>query len=302
MNYRTQEDVREWARYFEGNLLDFVALFENERRSPQAMARIRFDRMIARIQSEPDLAAKAVIFEEYIAGEPDAHFRAAAEHWLGPRPHQAASLIAVVPVQKLHHGEVKKRFDVAPLSPARWADFEAVFRSRGCSVARGCWCMYYRRSGEPAARPKGVTRAEANRREMKALVDGGEATGLIGYLEGAPVGWISLGPRERYAKLERSPVMKPVDAKPVWSVICFVVPAAHRRQGVARALLDGAIGYARKRRVRTLEAYPVDRRGPIRDDSLWFGTRRMFEDAGFEVVARRKPGRPVMRKTLRSSR
>ena len=33
-----------------------------------------------------------------------------------------------------------------PLTLARWGDLEAVFNARGCSVARGCWCMAYRRS------------------------------------------------------------------------------------------------------------------------------------------------------------
>ena len=194
------------------------------------------------------------------------------------------------------------KLDVRPLTPARWVDFEAVFRAPGCSVARGCWCMFYRRSGAAPAQPPGVTRAEANRREMKSLVDAGEVTGLLGYREGVPVGWISLGPRERYARLERSPVMRAVDDKPVWSVTCFVVPSAHRRQGVARGLLEAAIAYARKKRVRILEAYPVDRRGQTRDENLWFGTRRMFESAGFAVVARRKPGRPVMRRALGTRR
>ena len=191
---------------------------------------------------------------------------------------------------------------VEPLTASRWQDFEAVFRAPGCSVARGCWCMYYRRSGDGGAPPAGLTRAEANRRGMKALVDGGEVTGLLGYRDGVAVGWVSLGPRSRYAKLERSPVMRAVDDKPVWSVICFVVPSPYRRQGVARELLAGAIAYARRKGVRLLEAYPVDRRGAARDDSLWFGTRAMFEDAGFSVVARRKPGRPVMRKALRGAR
>jgi GNAT superfamily N-acetyltransferase len=190
------------------------------------------------------------------------------------------------------------RLEIAALTSDRWSDFEAVFRAPGCSVARGCWCMYYRRSGSQDP-PRGLTRAQANRREMKALVDGGEVTGLLGYRGGVPVGWVSLGPRERYRKLERSPVMRPVDDKAVWSVICFVVPGPQRHRGVARALLDGAITYARKQGVRILEAYPVDRRGATRDDNLWFGTRAMFEDAGFEVVARRKPTRPVMRKSLR---
>lgn len=84
--------------------------------------------------------------------------------------------------------------------------------------------------------------------------------GLIGYRDGQPVGWVSFGPREQFAKLDRSPVMKPVDAQPVWSVVCFVVPAAHRGQGVAAALLQAA--------------------------------------AGFEEVARRKPQRPVVRLAL----
>ena len=138
------------------------------------------------------------------------------------------------------------KLTLEPLTPRRWDDFEAVFRSKGCSVARGCWCMYYRRSGGGTAWPTGGARSEANRREMRDLVDAGEATGLIGYRDGVPIGWISLGPRERFAKLARSPVMRPVDEKPVWSVICFVVPAEHRGQGVAAALLEGAIAWARK--------------------------------------------------------
>ena len=187
------------------------------------------------------------------------------------------------------------KLTVRPLTPEHWADWEAVFGAPGCSVARGCACMYYRVSGSPPAAPKGVTRAEANRRSFKALVDGGAFTGLIGDRGDEPVGWISVAPREQYAKLQRSPVMKPVDAEPVWSIVCFVVPSVHRGQGVARALLDAAVAYGRRHGWRLLEAYPVDKPGPRSDDSMWFGARSMFDAAGFEEVACRKPGRPVMR-------
>jgi GNAT superfamily N-acetyltransferase len=187
------------------------------------------------------------------------------------------------------------KLTVRPLTPERWADWEAVFGAPGCSVARGCACMYYRLSGSPPATPKGATRPEVNRRSFKALVDGGAFTGLIGYRGDEPVGWISVAPREQYAKLQRSPVMKPVDAQPVWSIVCFVVPSAHRGQGVARALLEGAVAYGRRHGWQLLEAYPVDKPGPRSDDSMWFGARSMFDAAGFEEVACRKPGRPVMR-------
>ena len=155
--------------------------------------------------------------------------------------------------------------------------------------------MYYRHSGSHAPLPRGTTLAKVRRAELKALVDGGNPPGLIGYRGNVPVGWVSLGPREEYAKLKRSPVMKAVDDCPVWSIICFVVPSEYRGQGVARALLRGAIAYAGEQGARLVEAYPVDKPSRSNDDNMWFGAKSMYDDAGFKEVARRKPQRPVMR-------
>ena len=155
--------------------------------------------------------------------------------------------------------------------------------------------MYYRRSGSPGPLPRGTTQAMANRAALRQLVGSGEPAGLIAYRGKVPVGWVSLGPREDYAKLRRSPVMKPVDALPVWSIICFVVPSQYRGQGVARALLDGAVAYANTRGVALLEAYPVDKPQRSNDDFMWFGAKSMYDAAGFEEVARRKPHRPIVR-------
>jgi GNAT superfamily N-acetyltransferase len=189
------------------------------------------------------------------------------------------------------------KLTVHPLTPERWPDLEAIFQARGCSVARSCWCMFYRRSG-PVPPVAGLRPAEANRAAFQQVVDRGPPPGLIGYRDGQPVGWLALGPREHYAKLQRSPVMKPVDEAPVWSVICFVVPAEHRRQGVSRALLQAAIGHARAQGATLLEAYPVDKPEASADETLWFGAKTMFDAAGFEEVARRKPQRPVLRLKL----
>lgn len=144
-----------------------------------------------------------------------------------------------------------------------------------------------------------MSRSAANRAELKALVDSSKTPGLVAYDGDVPVGWVAVGPRGDYAKLQRSPVMKPVDDKPVWSIVCFVVPSEYRRQGVAHALLRAAISYAREQGGALIEAYPVDKRGRLGDDTLWFGTKSMYDRAGFREVARRKPARPVVRRKLR---
>jgi ribosomal protein S18 acetylase RimI-like enzyme len=187
------------------------------------------------------------------------------------------------------------KLTVLPLTGERWPDLETLFNAKGCSMARGCWCMYYRRSGSRGALPSGTTHAQANRAELKALVDAGKPPGLIGYRGKVPVGWVSLGPREEFAKLVRSPVMKAVDDEPVWSIICFVVPPEHRGQGVARGLLTGAIAYAKEHGATLLEAYPVDKPFRSHSDSMWFGAKSMYDAAGFSEVARRKPQRPIVR-------
>lgn len=188
---------------------------------------------------------------------------------------------------------------VRPLTPARWPDLEAVFNARGCSVARGCWCMYYRVSGKGDLAQPAQARASRSKQALKRLAASDPPPGLIGYRGATPVGWISLGPRTDYAKLEKSPVMRAVDDAPVWSVVCFVVPSEYRGQGVAREMLAGAMRYAGKRGVRLLEAYPVDRARAPGSGSSWFGSKAMFDEAGFEEVARRKSARPVMRRRLR---
>jgi len=191
------------------------------------------------------------------------------------------------------------KLTVRPLTLDRWSDFEGIFAATGCSVARNCGCMFYRRSGSPPPLPTGKSRGKANRAALKALVAAGKSPGLIAYRGKVPVGWVSLGPREEFARLQRSPVMKPVDEQPVWSIVCFVVPAVHRGQGVGTALLRGAIAYARKHGATLVEAYPVDK--PTRSDAetMWFGAKSMYDRAGFEEVARRKPARPVVRLNVR---
>jgi GNAT superfamily N-acetyltransferase len=189
------------------------------------------------------------------------------------------------------------KLEVRPLSKDTWNDLVELLGRPGGSIVRGCWCMYYRRSGQ-----SGVGPGEKNKKALRSLVESGYVPGLIGYQDGSPVGWISLSPREDYAKLKRSPVMKPVDDKPVWSIVCFFVDKQARGRGVSAALLKGAIDYARSQGATLLEAYPVDKKGRSHPDFMFFGAKSMYDRAGFKEVARRKETRPVVRKAIRPKR
>jgi GNAT superfamily N-acetyltransferase len=181
-------------------------------------------------------------------------------------------------------------FEARPVTKDRWPDMLELFDR---PIVRTCFCMFFRKTGAAT----GIGRE--NRRAMQALVDGGIVPGLIGYEDGVPVAWLSLGPREDYPKLRRSPIMKPVDNRPVWSIVCFFVAPEARGRGLSKMMLQAAVDYARSRGARLIEAYPVDKPGPSDPDVMFFGAWSMYERAGFHEVARRRPARPVVRKALR---
>lgn len=94
------------------------------------------------------------------------------------------------------------RFEARPLTPDRWADLEALFDLPGGAIVRGCWCTYYRRTGRVSVSDAA---GRSNKPELCDLVASGTRPGLVGHTDGAPAGWISLGRREDYLKLRRSP-------------------------------------------------------------------------------------------------
>jgi GNAT superfamily N-acetyltransferase len=131
--------------------------------------------------------------------------------------------------------------------------------------------------------------------------------GLVAFDGERAVGWVSLGPRTDFERIVRSRVIPTIDDRPVWSIVCFAVSSVARGQGVARALLDGAIDFARERRAEAVEAYPVmiGEADAIHPDAAFTGTLPMFERAGFTVVADRASDpssdhqRVVVRRELR---
>lgn len=171
---------------------------------------------------------------------------------------------------------------VLPATAERWADVVALLGGDG---ERGCWCQSWRGSALGSA-AFGHAAPGRNRAALEGQVrDGAFAPGVVAYLEGSPVGWCGLGPREALPRLMRSRTIPLVDDLPVWSIGCFVVRAGFRRRGVARALLDGAVEYARSMGAPAVEAYPIDPGGSRVSTSFAFvGFTSTFEAAGFRRV------------------
>jgi GNAT superfamily N-acetyltransferase len=155
--------------------------------------------------------------------------------------------------------------------------------------------MWWRVTRAQFARQTG----EGNRRAMEAILRSGEVPGLLAYQDGRPVGWVSVAPRERFPVLDRSPTLKRVDDRPVWSIVCFYVARDRRRSGLSRRLVEAAADYARRNGARLLEAYPVDPEHPaVRADASFTGLLPVFLAAGFRVAAARSPRRVIVRREL----
>lgn len=177
-----------------------------------------------------------------------------------------------------------------PLSPSNWADFETLFGKRG--AYGGCWCMYWRLTRSEFSRNQG----EGNRTAMKNLVEAGQPIGLIAYDGKLPVGWCAVAPRADYDSLNRSPVLRPIDDEPVWSIVCFYVAPTHRGQHLTIELLRAVIGHVRGQGGRILEAYPTNPRGRrLAPVSSYMGTPAIFEAVGFRLVSEPSPARTIYR-------
>lgn len=192
---------------------------------------------------------------------------------------------------------MKPTVRVEPLTPERWPDLEALFGAKGACA--GCWCMFWRlQKGERFEDVKG---ARAKRR-FKALVASGQAQGLLAWLDDEPVGWLALGPRRDFAKLDRAPSLACDDADQVHSLPCFFIKPAHRGQGVATTLLKAAVLALEQAGARVLEGYPVKPSKPGAKIPAAFahtGTLPLFAKAGFTLAAGKPTGKQRVRRVLR---
>jgi GNAT superfamily N-acetyltransferase len=171
--------------------------------------------------------------------------------------------------------------EVVPATAARFDDVATLLAPKKPDSAV-CWCLTYRLS------PKENRELGARERpdRVRALCRRRTSPGVLAYRDGDVVGWSGVAPRSDLYAFSSGTRIPRLDDLPVWSVWCFKVRGGHRGTGVATALLDGAVTYARERGAPVVEGYPVDNQGRKVDLTMGYvGTRSMFEKAGFTKAA-----------------
>lgn len=184
--------------------------------------------------------------------------------------------------------------------PATSERHDDAVRAMAHGDGPGCLCQWWMvRPSEFA----GLT-AEDKARMLRADLSAPVAPALVAYRDGAVAGWVRVGPRPAQPRIGRTRAIvahtgESLEDTDVWAVTCFAVRREHRGRGLMRELLHAAIAHARAHGARVVEGYPLDptvkRRGA---EDLYHGTVGVFEDAGFEVIARPRPDSAIVALTV----
>jgi GNAT superfamily N-acetyltransferase len=171
--------------------------------------------------------------------------------------------------------------EVCPATSDRFEDMSTMLAPKRAD-AFACWCLSYRID------PKVNERLgpDERREYARGLTSEPTPPGVLAYQQGTVVGWAATAPRTRVHALMHNSRLPVLDEAPVWSIWCVKIRPGHRRQGITRALILGAVEFARSQGAPAVEAYPVENVGQKVDTTLAFvGTRSMFESAGFIKIA-----------------
>ncbi len=171
------------------------------------------------------------------------------------------------------------RFEIRELGKETWPDFERMVEKHN-GVWGGCWCTFFHFTHSEQQRWSGKHHeykerlVRENRSHAALVYDGPD---VVGWCQFGPLGELP-GRMLGYGKMDV--------AMPDWRTTCFFVDRDHRREGVARAALKGALGFIATRGGGTVDGYPIDiPKGKKYSSSfIWGGTESMYRDLGFRPL------------------
>jgi len=164
-----------------------------------------------------------------------------------------------------------------PLDASTWDAFaELVERNNG--IYGGCWCIVHHPEYE-----RGVSDPRTLKRQ---LVHEGRAHAALVFDESGHVqGWCQYGRKDELLLKHRREYDKEPPAAAAWRIACIFVDKRHRRHGVARAALEGALGQIAAAGGGLVEAVSEVTLGrKAQDRFLFSGTAELFEELDFTRI------------------
>lgn len=182
-------------------------------------------------------------------------------------------------------GAATPPWTVRPLDGDTWDAFAELVERNG-GVFGGCWCLGHHAT--PEGRSFHEVRGIDKRATKEELVRSGRAhAALVLDEEGHAQGWA------KYGRLDELPLLaqhrrayeKEPSTPPDWRISCFYTDTRHRREGIARAALAGALDMIGREGGGTVEATPEITAGRVAHGRFLFvASVELFEEHGFERV------------------
>ncbi len=192
---------------------------------------------------------------------------------------------------------------VEPVGPDQAVPLLDFFRAH----SRGCFCRWWHHEGDDLSWQGLCTvEPEQNERAARTALEAEKPSsrGVVAWEGDALVGWLKLSPSPTVSKLYGRRLYRTLtcfdgDRDRTWTIGCMLVHPDRRREGIARALVRGALDLARAEGAVAVEATP---RRPIdpeaRDHEIWMGPAALFDDLGFTRIDDGPDAYPVYRQSF----
>jgi GNAT superfamily N-acetyltransferase len=182
---------------------------------------------------------------------------------------------------------------VKPLDAATWDAFARLVE-RHNGVFGGCWCTWFHTFNADKTRTY-----EGNRALKEKLAKEGRAHAALVFDGDEAVAWCQYGaPAELPNIHHRKEYQETLDVLPDYRMTCIFVDKKHRRNGVTRLALNGALDLIAEAGGGVVEGYPHDTTDGRKVSVLYNSTRKLYEEAGFTYVRKKGLRNCVMRRTV----
>lgn len=142
----------------------------------------------------------------------------------------------------------------------------------------GCWCMGFHSEGLDTT----ADHAAINRARKEARVVAGTAHAALVFDDDSCIGWCQFGPADDLTRIKsRAAYERTMTTLPDWRIACCYSAKGYRRQGVARAALEGALQMIAALGGGRVEGYP-ESAGAVPAGFLYNGALSTYEQLGFQ--------------------